>query len=43
MGAKLVSHSMGKEFRMFENRVLKRKFGPKRKKVAGKWSEMYND
>jgi len=29
--------------RMFENRVLRRIFGPKRDEVTGKWSKLYND
>jgi len=29
--------------RVFENRVLRRIFGPKRDEVTGKWSKLYND
>ena len=28
---------------MFENRVLKRIFGPKRNEVTGKWRKLYNE
>jgi hypothetical protein len=28
---------------MFENRVLKRIFGPKRAEVAGGWRQLYNE
>jgi hypothetical protein len=29
--------------RVFENRVLRRKFGPKREKVAGGWRRLHNE
>jgi hypothetical protein len=29
--------------RLFENRVLKRKFGPKRDKVTGEWRKVHNE
>ena len=29
--------------RMFENRVLRRIFGPKRDEVTGNWRKLYND
>jgi len=29
--------------RVFENRVLSRKFGPKRDKVAGSWRSLHNE
>jgi hypothetical protein len=29
--------------RMFENRVLKRIFGPKRDKVMGGWRKLHNE
>jgi hypothetical protein len=29
--------------RIFENRVLRRIFGPKRKEVAGSWSRLHNE
>jgi len=29
--------------RMFENRVLRRIFGPKREEVAGEWRKLYNE
>ena len=28
---------------MFENRVLRKKFGPKRGKVTGEWTKLLND
>ena len=28
---------------MFENRVLRRIFGPKREDVTGKWRKLHND
>ena len=28
---------------MFENRVLRRIFGPKRDEVTGKWRKLYNE
>jgi hypothetical protein len=31
------------EHRLFENRVLKRTFGPKRKEVARGWRRIYNE
>ena len=29
--------------RVFENRVLRRVFGPKRDKVTGEWRKLYNE
>jgi uncharacterized membrane protein len=29
--------------RVFENRVLRRIFGPKRDKVTGKWRKLHNE
>jgi len=29
--------------RVFENRVLRRIFGPEREKVAGSWRRLYNE
>jgi len=29
--------------RLFENRVLKRMFGPKRDKVKGEWRKIHNE
>jgi hypothetical protein len=29
--------------RVFENRVLRRLFGPKRNKVTGEWRRVYNE
>jgi hypothetical protein len=28
---------------VFENRVLRRKFGPKRDEVAGSWRKLHNE
>jgi hypothetical protein len=41
----LVSLTLRGEYRskVFENRVLRRIFGPKRKEVAGGWRRLYND
>jgi hypothetical protein len=30
------------QLRVFENRVLRRTFGPKREKVAGSWRRLHN-
>jgi hypothetical protein len=30
-------------FRVFENRVLRRIFGPKREEVAGGWRRLHNE
>jgi len=30
-------------FRVFENRVLRRIFGPKRDEVTGEWRKLYNE
>jgi hypothetical protein len=32
-----------RRLRVFENRVLKRKFGPKRDKVTGEWRKLHNE
>ena len=32
-----------RRLRMFENRVLRRVFGPKRDKVTGEWRKLYNE
>jgi hypothetical protein len=32
-----------RRLRMFENRVLKRIFGPKRDKVTGEWRKLHNE
>jgi hypothetical protein len=39
------THTLREEhsFRMFENRVLKRIFAPKRKEVAGGWRILHNE
>jgi hypothetical protein len=41
----LVTHTLGEEyrFRVFENRVLRRIFGPKREEVAGGWRRLHNE
>jgi hypothetical protein len=31
------------KLRMFENRVLRRIFGPKEEEVAGKWRRLHSD
>jgi hypothetical protein len=36
-----VCHS--KELRVFENRVLRRIFGPKRDEVTGEWRNLHNE
>jgi hypothetical protein len=33
----------GLELRVFENRVLRRIFGPKRDEVTGEWRKLYNE
>jgi len=30
-------------FRVFENRVLRRIFGPRRDKLMGEWSKLHNE
>jgi hypothetical protein len=37
----LVSHAKGKA--VFENRVLRRIFGPKRDDVTGEWRKLHNE
>ena len=32
-----------RRLRVFENRVLRRVFGPKRDKVTGEWRKLYNE
>jgi hypothetical protein len=32
-----------RRLRVFENRVLRRIFGPKRDKVTGEWRKLYNE
>jgi len=40
----LVSYVEGKRrLRVFENRVLRRIFGPKRDEVTGDWRKLHND
>jgi hypothetical protein len=45
MGVKTWSLTLRKErrLRMFENRVLKKVFGPKRDEVTGKWRKLHNE
>ena len=33
----------GTRLRVFENRVLRRVFGPKRDEVTGEWRKLHND
>jgi hypothetical protein len=33
----------GKKLRVFENRVLRRIFGPKRDEVTGEWRRLHNE
>jgi hypothetical protein len=41
----MVAHSGGKErrLRVFENRVLRRKFRPKRDEVTREWRKLHNE
>jgi hypothetical protein len=40
----LVSHTKGRDrLRVFENRVLKRTFGPKRDEVTGDWRKLHSE
>jgi hypothetical protein len=44
MVGKLVSQLKEEgRFRVFENRVLRRIFGPKREEVAGGWRKLHNE
>jgi hypothetical protein len=44
MGVKLgLSHERKNRDRVFENRVLRRRFGHKRKKVSGGWRRLHNE
>jgi hypothetical protein len=44
MGVKLgLTLREERRLRMFENRVLRRIFGPKRDDVTGKWKRLYNE
>jgi len=44
-GCKTLSLTLREEcrLRMFENRVLRRKFGPKRDEVTGEWRKLHNE
>ena len=33
----------GRQLRVFENRVLRRIFGPKRDEVTGEWRKLHNE
>jgi hypothetical protein len=39
----LVSDAKGRAYRVLENRVLRRIFGPKRDEVTGKWRKLHNE
>jgi hypothetical protein len=40
----LVAHKREElRLRVFENRMLRRIFGPKRDKVTGEWRKLYNE
>jgi hypothetical protein len=39
----LVSHTKGGKLNVFENRVLRRIFGPKREEVAVGWRRLHNE
>jgi hypothetical protein len=39
----LVSHTKGRTWRVFEKRVLRRMFIPKREEVAGGWRRLHNE
>ena len=45
MGVKLGRSHLGRKvgLRVFENRVLRRIFGPKRDEVTGKWRKLWNE
>jgi hypothetical protein len=44
MGVKLVSHIKGRvRLRVFENRVLRRIFGPKWDEVTGEWRKFHEE
>ena len=45
MGVKLGSLTLRDErrLRVFENRVMRRVFGPKRDEVTGEWRKLHND
>jgi len=39
----LVSHIQEHRLRVFENRVLRRIFGPKKDEVTGEWKKLHNE
>jgi hypothetical protein len=42
-GCETWSLTLGRKPRVFENRVLRRIFGPKRDEVTGEWRKLHND
>jgi hypothetical protein len=42
-GCETWSLTLREEYRLFENRVLKRIFGPKRDEVTGDWRKLHNE
>jgi hypothetical protein len=42
-GCKTWSLTFREELSVFENKVLKRIFGPKREEVAGDWRRLHNE
>ena len=38
-----INRRKGRRLRMFENRVLRRIFGPKRDEVTGEWRKLHNE
>jgi hypothetical protein len=43
MGILQLNVMVGEELRVFENRVLRRIFGPKRDEVTGVWRKLHNE
>jgi hypothetical protein len=43
MGVKLALLTLREEHRVFENRALRRIFGPKRDEVIGGWGGLHNE
>jgi hypothetical protein len=42
-GCEIVILTLGKELRVFENRMLRRIFGPRRDEVTGGWRKLHNE
>jgi hypothetical protein len=42
-GLEIIFHVSSISLRVFENRVLRRIFGPKKDKIAGKWRKLHNE